>query len=118
MSAPGFPDIRSVVPAAQAGVRSAQARPEKSELREAAEGFEAILVRRLLASAKAGSFAEDSPFTGKGVEQFETMRNETFADIAANSGEFGIASALARQLTAQPAPSMPRNGGRSCPAQT
>lgn len=107
MSAPGFPDIGSVVPATQAGVRTAQARPEKSELRAAAEGFEAILVRRLLASAKAGSFAADSPFAGKGVEQFETMRNEAFADLAASSGAFSIADAIERQLKALAAPSIP-----------
>lgn len=111
MSAPGFLDIRGLAPTASTAERGAQARPEKSELRAAAEAFEAILIRRLLASAKAGSFAADSPIAGKGVEQFETMRNETFADLAASRGAFGIADAIERQLTAFPDPPIPGERG-------
>lgn len=107
MSAPGFPGVRALAPTVPAAERAAQARPEKSELRAAAEAFEAILIRRLLASAKAGSFAGDSPFAGNGVEQFETMRNESFADLAASRGAFGIADAIERQLAAVSASSIP-----------
>jgi flagellar protein FlgJ len=80
--------------------------PERAALREAAEGFEAIMVRKLLASARASSFAEETPLTGGGMQQFQTMRDEHFADIAAKSGAFGFA----RSIEAQLAQHLPSNG--------
>ncbi|TAD84813.1 MAG: hypothetical protein EAY70_00975 [Sphingomonadales bacterium] len=71
---------------------------ERAELRKAAEGFESIMVRKLLASARAASFAEDTPLTGGGVQQFQTMRDEHFADIAAASGAFGFARSIEASL--------------------
>jgi flagellar protein FlgJ len=79
--------------------------PERAELRKAAEGFEAIMVRKMLASARAATFAEDTPLTGGGLQQFQAMRDEHFADIAAQSGAFGFArsieASLAQHLPAQ-----------------
>lgn len=72
--------------------------PERMELRKAAEGFEAIMVRRMLATARAVSFAQDNPLTGSGLGQFQTMRDEHFAEIAASSGAFGFARSLEAQL--------------------
>lgn len=74
--------------------------PERSELRQAAQAFEAIFVRRLLASARAGSLAEQTPFSGPGLEQFTAMRDEHVADIAARSGGFGLAAQIEQQLSA------------------
>ena len=73
---------------------------ERGELREAAQAFEAIFVRRLLASARAGSLAEQTPFSGPGLEQFTAMRDEHVADIAARSGGFGLAAQIEQQLSA------------------
>jgi len=78
---------------------------ERAALREAAEGFEAIMLRKLLASARAASFAEETPLTGGGMQQFQTMRDEHFADIAAKSGAFGFARSIEAQL-AQHLPSI------------
>ena len=83
---------------------SASAKPdmltaEQQQLREAAQGFEAIMVRRLLEAARATSFAkDDTPFTGGGRETFAKMRDEQFAEIAANSGSFGFARSIEEQL--------------------
>jgi flagellar protein FlgJ len=71
---------------------------ERLELRKAAEGFEAIMIRRMLESARASSFAEDTPLTGNGLKQFEKMRDEHFADIAAQTGAFGLARSIEEQL--------------------
>ena len=71
---------------------------ERAELRKAAEGFEAIMVRKLLATARAASFAEDTPLTGGGRKQFEAMRDEHIADIAAASGGFGFARSIEASL--------------------
>ncbi len=80
------------------------ARPEttlsakQAALRNAAEGFEAIMVRKMLASARAASFAEKTPLTGGGLQQFQAMRDERFADIAAETGAFGFARSIEAQL--------------------
>jgi flagellar protein FlgJ len=72
--------------------------PERAALRKAAEGFEAIMVRKMLATARAASFAEETPLTGGGLQQFQTMRDEHFADVAAQSGAFGFARSIEAQL--------------------
>jgi len=72
--------------------------PEQAELRKAAEGFEAIMLRRMLATARAANLAEDTPFTGGGMQQFQAMRDEHFADIAAKTGAFGFARSIEAQL--------------------
>lgn len=76
------------------------AQSARTDLREAAQAFEAIFVRRLLAAARAGSIAEQTPFSGPGLEQFTAMRDEHIADIAAKSGGFGLAEQIERQLSA------------------
>lgn len=80
-----------------------------SELRAAAEAFEAIFLRQLLASARAADFGGEDLFGGPGLEQFEAMRDEHFADIASSQSMFGLADAIERQLSAfvQPATSQP-----------
>ena len=73
--------------------------PEDLELREAAQGFEAIMIRKFLESARASSFAEDTPLTGGGMKQFTQMRDEHFAEIASQSGAFGFARSIEAQLS-------------------
>lgn len=73
---------------------------DRKDLREAAQAFEAIFVRRLLASARAGSIADQTPFSGPGLEQFTAMRDEHVADIASRNGGFGLAEQIERQLSA------------------
>ena len=88
-------------PAAGATSAFSPAKPlsqERAALREAAEGFEAIMLRRMLASARASSFAEETPLTGGGMQQFQTMRDEHFAEIAATTGAFGFARSIEAQL--------------------
>jgi flagellar protein FlgJ len=87
--------IRPVAPAA---VPATALSPERLELRKAAEGFEAIMLRQMLASARAASFADETPLTGGGLKQFEAMRDEHFADIAAASGAFGFARSIEASL--------------------
>ncbi len=71
---------------------------ERLELRKAAEGFEAIMIRRMLENARASSFAEDAPLTGGGLREFEKMRDEHVAEIAAQTGSFGFARSIEEQL--------------------
>ncbi|MEM7779359.1 MAG: rod-binding protein [Pseudomonadota bacterium] len=71
---------------------------ERLALREAAQGFEAIMVRKMLEAARASSFAEETPLTGGGLQQFQTMRDEHFAEIASRTGTLGFARSIEEQL--------------------
>lgn len=77
--------------------------PAQGDLRKAAQAFEAIMLRQLLASARASDFGGEELLGGPGLEQFETMRDEQFADIASQQGVFGLADAIERQLSAHAA---------------
>ncbi len=90
------PPTRSAAPSE--GGRSPDLTPERAALRKAAEGFEAIMVRKMLATARAASFSEEAPLTGGGLQQFQAMRDEHFADIAAEAGAFGFARSIEAQL--------------------
>lgn len=81
-----------------APVAAAPLTPEQAELRKAAEGFEAIMVRKMLETARAASASEETPLTGGGLKQFEAMRDEHFADIAAKAGAFGFARSIEASL--------------------
>ncbi len=72
--------------------------PERAQLREAAEGFEAIMLRKMLASARAASLAQETPLTGGGLQQFQTMLDEHVADLAARSGALGFARSIEASL--------------------
>jgi len=73
---------------------------DRAALRKAAQGFEAIFVRQMLAAARATSLAGDDPiFGGQAQETFASMRDERFADIAAQTGAFGLARQLESQFT-------------------
>lgn len=71
---------------------------EHRALRSAAEGFEAIMLRQMLASARAAFAAEATPLTGGGMQQFAAMRDERLADMAAATGAFGFARSIEAQL--------------------
>ena len=73
------------------------AKASRGELREAAQQFEAILLRQLLASARTTDFGGSEVF-GKGDDTFREMRDARFAEIAAGSGQLGFAAAIERQL--------------------
>lgn len=66
---------------------------DPAALRQAAQGFEAMFVRRMLEAARGSAQSAD---------QFTTMRDAHLADIAAARGAFGIAAAIEAQLAARP----------------
>ena len=74
--------------------------PQSASLRKAAQGFEAIFVRQILASARQSSLGDEDLFGSQANDTFTQMRDERFADIAASTGAFG----LARQLESTTGP--------------
>lgn len=85
----------AVSPSAPIG---AAAEIERTELRRAAEGFEAILIRRMLEAARSADLGGDAVIGGSAIDQYTAMRDEYLAEIAAQRGTFGIAAAIETQL--------------------
>ena len=64
---------------------------------EAAQQFEAIFLRQMLASARKADFG--TPLLGgQALDTFKTMQDERFADIAAKTGALGLASQIEAQV--------------------
>ena len=76
-----------------------QPAPLGTELREAAEQFEAILLRQMLASARSTDFGGNDLFGGEGEDTFREMRDARFAEVTAESGQLGFAAAIEQQLS-------------------
>lgn len=73
-------------------------KPEREQLASAAKAFEAIFVRQILAAARKTDFGGDL-FGGQSLDTFRQMQDERFADIASQSGAFGIAQMIEAQLS-------------------
>lgn len=71
---------------------------ERAQLREAAQRFEAIFLRQMLAAARKTDFGGGDLFGGAGLETFTEMRDERFAEIAAQTGAFGLADQIEAHL--------------------
>ena len=73
---------------------------DRAQLAAAAKQFEAIFVRQMLAAARKTHFGDDA-MGGQGMDTFRTMQDEHFADLAADTGAFGLAKMIEKQLSAQ-----------------
>ena len=80
--------------------------PERATLRQAARQFEAIFVRQMLAAARATKLA-DGVGDSAATEQFRSLQDEHFAQIAADRGMLGLGDAIERQLSARVTPQAP-----------
>ena len=67
-------------------------------LHKAAQAFEAIFVRQMLSSARQGNFGDTLWGSDQGHDTFTAMRDEKFADIAAQSGTLGLGQQIEKQL--------------------
>ena len=67
-------------------------------LTEAAQQFEAIFLRQMLAAARSTDFGGDELFGGQGDETFREMRDAQFAQLASESGALGFAASIEAQL--------------------
>lgn len=90
-------DFSLLRPPTPIGGTQAGAADQRAELREAAQAFEAILLRQMLSSARATDFGGNDLFE-ESDDTFTQMRDESFADIASKSGQLGFADAIERQL--------------------
>jgi len=72
---------------------------DREKLAGAAKQFEAIFIRQMLASARATNFGGNDLF-GQMDQTFVQMRDERFAEIASDTGAFGLARQIENHLAA------------------
>ena len=84
----GSPLIASTTASAAPADASARDR-----LAEVAKQFEGIFLRQMLAAARKTNFG-DSMFGSEAMGTFRQMQDERFADIAADTGAFGLAKMI------------------------
>lgn len=73
---------------------------ERAKLAAAAKQFEAIFIRQMLSAARATDFG-GGLFDSEALGTFRQMQDEKFAEIASQTGAFGIAKQIETQLAAQ-----------------
>ena len=69
----------------------------KPELKGAAQRFEAVFLREMIATMRKGKLAEDI-FGSSATDNFREMADAHTADAMAKMGAFGIAGLVERQL--------------------
>lgn len=92
------------------GTVAATASPEMAKLKKAAQGFEAVFMRQMIASMRTASLGEgilDSDAT----QQFRDMSDGKLADQLSAKGALGIADMLVKQWGARVAGSAGTGGG-------
>jgi len=87
----------SVQPVASTGVPSPARDPE---LRKAAEAFEAVILRQMLATMRKAKLGEDIMGSGAS-DNFREMADARLADTVAGLRQFGIADLVEKQLGAK-----------------
>jgi peptidoglycan hydrolase FlgJ len=77
---------------------SASATPAaKPDLKAAAQRFEAVFLREMIATMRKGALSEDI-FGSAATDNFRELADASTADAMAKRGAFGIVSLVERQL--------------------
>jgi flagellar protein FlgJ len=80
--------------------------PAKAQLKQAAQQFEALLLRQVLAEARKTDFGNDM-FSSNGIATFREMMDSRFADVTAQSGVLGFGKLIEAQVDKL----LPKGGG-------
>lgn len=73
---------------------------ERAKLTAAAKQFEAIFIRQMLSAARQTDFG-GGLFDNEALGTFRQLQDERFAEIASQTGAFGIAKQIEAQLASQ-----------------
>jgi peptidoglycan hydrolase FlgJ len=76
------------------------AKPADPALRKAAEAFEAVILREMMAAMRKGKLGNDI-FGSSATDNFREMADARTADSMATLRQFGIADLVERQLSGQ-----------------
>lgn len=78
---------------------AAKAARQARDLRQAAEGFEALLLNQLLKTSRETSF-ENELMGGQAVSTARSLLDQTLAEKSAGASGLGLADAIERQFSA------------------
>lgn len=92
---PALPPIAAAK--AQPPTPSTAATANDAQVRKAAEAFEAIILRQMLAAVRQGRLADDV-FGSSATDNFREVADARLADTLAARRSFGIADMVERQL--------------------
>ena len=70
---------------------------DREKLAQAAQRFEAIFLCQMLSEARKTDFGGDL-FSSEAMGTFRQMQDERFADIASETGAFGMAKVIEAQI--------------------
>jgi peptidoglycan hydrolase FlgJ len=73
---------------------------DAKKLHQAAQQFEAIFVRQMLAEARKSNMG-DELFSNQGTDTFREMQEQAFAAATTKAGGLGFAKMIEKQLSAQ-----------------
>jgi len=94
--------VTTVSPVSASLALTPPAPAQSTQLSQAAKQFEAIFVRQMLSAARSAKLGgENELFGGQAMDTFNSMQDERFAQIAADSGAFGLAKSIETHLAAQ-----------------
>jgi flagellar protein FlgJ len=88
----------SSTPSAGTPATGAGSDRRQTEMRQAAQAFEAIFLRQMLGSMRQAKLADDV-FGSSATDQFRDMADGELANSMARQGGFGIADMLVNQFT-------------------
>lgn len=71
---------------------------DRMQLAEAAQNFEAIILRQMLSAARDSSLKSDL-FSSNGTDTFRQMRDDAFAEIASQQGVLGLAAMIEAHMS-------------------
>jgi flagellar protein FlgJ len=96
--APAPASLSAATPAVPQGAGGTQLHSTGGvQLHRAAQQFEAMLVRQMLAAARSDGLGD--ALTGSGaMDNFRSIQDERFAQIAADRGSFGLARMLENRM--------------------
>ncbi len=77
--------------------------PQREQLREAAEAFEAVFLRQMIGSMRQAKLTDDDLFGSQAGDQFRDLADGKLAENMANGNSFGIAELLMQQFGAKDA---------------
>jgi flagellar protein FlgJ len=85
---------------ATGGIAAASPKPTPDQITQAAQKFESMLVRQMLAESRKTNFG-NTLLTNEGTKTFREMQDSRFADTVAQKGTLGFAKMIAEQLNQQ-----------------
>lgn len=73
---------------------------DRDQLKAVAKQFEAVFLRQMMAAARKTNFEGENGLLGssQGMDTFRQMQDERFADIASDTGAFGLAKMIESHL--------------------